>query len=68
MSESLAEEEIKTEQEVVEGMDIPIHSKDPVSTEKAPKWKFPSLPHSSNGYSLQGSSAAPLKRKRHPAY
>ena len=48
MSESLAEEEIKTEQEVVEGMDISTHSKDPVSTEKtAPKRKFPSLPHSS---------------------
>lgn len=66
MSESLAEEEIKTEQEVVEGMDIPIHSKDPVSTEKAPKWKFPSLPHSSNGYSLQGSSASPIKKKKTP--
>ena len=67
MSESLAEEEIKTEQEVVEGMDISTHSKDPVSTEKtAPKRKFPSLPHSSNGYSLQGSSASPIKKKKTP--
>ena len=66
MSGSLAEEEIKTEQEVVEGMDISTHSKDPVSTKKAPKWKFPSLPHSSNGYSLQGSSASPIKKKKTP--
>uniref|UniRef100_A0A8C6I346 Bromo domain-containing protein n=1 Tax=Mus spicilegus TaxID=10103 RepID=A0A8C6I346_MUSSI len=60
-------EEIKTEQEVVEGMDISTHSKDPVSTEKtAPKRKFHSLPHSSNGYSLQGSSTSPIKKKKTP--
>ncbi|XP_029340265.1 protein kinase C-binding protein 1 isoform X17 [Mus caroli] len=64
---SLAEEEIKTEQEVVEGMDISTRSKDPVSTEKtAPKRKFPSPPHSSNGHSPQDSSTSPIKKKKKP--
>ncbi|XP_029391591.1 protein kinase C-binding protein 1 isoform X8 [Mus pahari] len=67
----LAEEEIKTEQEVVEGMDISTRSKepkeDPVSTEKtAPKRKFPSPPHSSNGHSPQDSSTSPIKKKKKP--
>ncbi|XP_031228651.1 protein kinase C-binding protein 1 isoform X15 [Mastomys coucha] len=65
--QSLAEEEIKTEQEVVEGMDISTRSKDPVSTEKtAPKRKFPSPPHSSNGHSPQDSSTSPIKKKKKP--
>nr|XP_034351065.1 protein kinase C-binding protein 1 isoform X21 [Arvicanthis niloticus] len=68
---SLAEEEIKTEQEVVEGMDISTRSKepkeDPGSTEKtATKRKFPSPPHSSNGHSPQDSSTSPIKKKKKP--
>nr|XP_012598412.1 protein kinase C-binding protein 1 isoform X23 [Microcebus murinus] len=63
----LAEEEIKTEQEVVEGMDISTRSKDPVSTERtAQKRKLPSPPHSSNGHSPQEASASPIKKKKKP--
>ncbi|XP_008825662.1 protein kinase C-binding protein 1 isoform X8 [Nannospalax galili] len=65
--QSLAEEEIKTEQEVVEGMDISTRSKDPASTERtAQKRKFPSPPHSSNGHSPQDSSTSPIKKKKKP--
>ncbi|XP_066090328.1 MYND-type zinc finger-containing chromatin reader ZMYND8 isoform X19 [Saccopteryx bilineata] len=65
--QSLAEEEIKTEQEVVEGMDISTRSKDPGSTERtAQKRKFPSPPHSSNGHSPQDTSASPIKKKKKP--
>lgn len=40
---------------------------DPVSTEKtAPKRKFPSPPHSSNGHSPQDSSTSPIKKKKKP--
>ncbi|XP_058418533.1 MYND-type zinc finger-containing chromatin reader ZMYND8 isoform X14 [Diceros bicornis minor] len=64
---SLAEEEIKTEQEVVEGMDISTRSKDPGSTERtAQKRKFPSPPHSSNGHSPQDTSTSPIKKKKKP--
>ncbi|XP_066243696.1 MYND-type zinc finger-containing chromatin reader ZMYND8 isoform X20 [Saccopteryx leptura] len=64
---NLAEEEIKTEQEVVEGMDISTRSKDPGSTERmAQKRKFPSPPHSSNGHSPQDTSASPIKKKKKP--
>nr|XP_021493720.1 protein kinase C-binding protein 1 isoform X5 [Meriones unguiculatus] len=64
---SLAEEEIKTEQEVVEGMDISTRSKDPGSVERtAQKRKFPSPPHSSNGHSPQDSSTSPIKKKKKP--
>ncbi|XP_026359453.1 protein kinase C-binding protein 1 isoform X7 [Ursus americanus] len=64
---NLAEEEIKTEQEVVEGMDISTRSKDPGSTERtAQKRKFPSPPHSSNGHSPQDSSTSPIKKKKKP--
>ncbi|XP_036900121.1 protein kinase C-binding protein 1 isoform X17 [Sturnira hondurensis] len=64
---SLAEEEIKTEQEVVEGMDIATRSKDPGSTERtAQKRKFPSPPHSSNGHSPQDTSTSPIKKKKKP--
>ncbi|XP_048078160.1 MYND-type zinc finger-containing chromatin reader ZMYND8 isoform X20 [Ursus arctos] len=67
MCTSLAEEEIKTEQEVVEGMDISTRSKDPGSTERtAQKRKFPSPPHSSNGHSPQDSSTSPIKKKKKP--
>ncbi|XP_063104308.1 MYND-type zinc finger-containing chromatin reader ZMYND8 isoform X17 [Cavia porcellus] len=63
----LAEEEIKTEQEVVEGMDIATRSKDPGSAERtAQKRKFPSPPHSSNGHSPQDSSTSPIKKKKKP--
>ncbi|KAM8774441.1 MYND-type zinc finger-containing chromatin reader ZMYND8 isoform 4-T5 [Rhynchonycteris naso] len=65
--QSLAEEEIKTEQEVLEGMDISTRSKDPGSTERtAQKRKFPSPPHSSNGHSPQDTSASPIKKKKKP--
>ncbi|XP_055451878.1 MYND-type zinc finger-containing chromatin reader ZMYND8 isoform X16 [Psammomys obesus] len=65
--QSLAEEEIKTEQEVVEGMDISTRSKDPGSVERtAQKRKFPSPPHSSNGHSPQDSSTSPIKKKKKP--
>uniref|UniRef100_A0A8C8ZLG6 Zinc finger MYND-type containing 8 n=1 Tax=Prolemur simus TaxID=1328070 RepID=A0A8C8ZLG6_PROSS len=64
---SLAEEEIKTEQEVVEGMDISTRSKDPGSTERtAQKRKLPSPPHSSNGHSPQDASSSPIKKKKKP--
>nr|XP_044603715.1 protein kinase C-binding protein 1 isoform X3 [Equus asinus] len=65
--QNLAEEEIKTEQEVVEGMDISTRSKDPGSTERtAQKRKFPSPPHSSNGHSPQDTSTSPIKKKKKP--
>nr|XP_018872741.2 MYND-type zinc finger-containing chromatin reader ZMYND8 isoform X7 [Gorilla gorilla gorilla] len=67
MSLGLAEEEIKTEQEVVEGMDISTRSKDPGSAERtAQKRKFPSPPHSSNGHSPQDTSTSPIKKKKKP--
>ncbi|KAM4841779.1 MYND-type zinc finger-containing chromatin reader ZMYND8 isoform 4-T5 [Thomomys bottae] len=66
----LAEEEIKTEPEVVvEGMDVSTRSKDPGCMERtAQKRKFPSPPHSSNGHSPQDPSAAtsPIKKKKKP--
>ncbi|XP_045384457.1 protein kinase C-binding protein 1 isoform X7 [Lemur catta] len=65
--QSLAEEEIKTEQEVVEGMDISTRSKDPGSAERtAQKRKLPSPPHSSNGHSPQDASSSPIKKKKKP--
>uniref|UniRef100_A0A8C3SBG7 Zinc finger MYND-type containing 8 n=1 Tax=Chelydra serpentina TaxID=8475 RepID=A0A8C3SBG7_CHESE len=64
---SLAEEEIKAEQEVVEGMDISTRSKDLGSAERtAQKRKFPSPPHSSNGHSPQDASTSPIKKKKKP--
>ncbi|XP_049724714.1 protein kinase C-binding protein 1 isoform X8 [Elephas maximus indicus] len=66
-SNFLAEEEIKTEQEAGEGMDISTRSKDPGSTERtAQKRKFPSPPHSSNGHSPQDTSTSPIKKKKKP--
>ncbi|XP_033009383.1 protein kinase C-binding protein 1 isoform X8 [Lacerta agilis] len=65
--QSLAEEEIKAEQEVVEGMDISTRSKDPGSAERtAQKRKFPSPPHSSNGHSPEDASSSPIKKKKKP--
>ncbi|VTJ66107.1 Hypothetical predicted protein [Marmota monax] len=67
--QSLAEEEIKTEQEVVEGMDISTRSKDPGSADRiAQKRKFPSPPHSSNGHSPQDTSTSPIKKKKKPGF
>ncbi|XP_075384774.1 MYND-type zinc finger-containing chromatin reader ZMYND8 isoform X14 [Tenrec ecaudatus] len=67
--QSLAEEEIKTEQEVGEGMDISTRSKDPGSAERtAQKRKFPSPPHSSNGHSPQDTSTSPIKKKKKPGF
>ncbi|KAJ8257189.1 hypothetical protein GJAV_G00182890 [Gymnothorax javanicus] len=67
--QSLAEEEIKTEPDAVEGMDISTRSKapDPGSAEKAAqKRKLPSPPHSSNGHSPSDTSPSPVKKKKKP--
>ncbi|KAJ8265310.1 hypothetical protein COCON_G00144090 [Conger conger] len=67
--QSLAEEEIKTESDVVEGMDISTRSKvsDPGSAERAAqKRKLPSPPHSSNGHSPSDTSPSPIKKKKKP--
>ncbi|KAI1892799.1 hypothetical protein AGOR_G00137240 [Albula goreensis] len=67
--QSLAEEEIKTESDVVEGMDISTRSKvsDPGSAEKAAqKRKLPSPSHSSNGHSPSETSPSPIKKKKKP--
>uniref|UniRef100_A0A4W6EVX5 Protein kinase C binding protein 1, like n=1 Tax=Lates calcarifer TaxID=8187 RepID=A0A4W6EVX5_LATCA len=69
---SLAEEEIKTESDVVEGMDASLRSKapdPPGSTERsvAPqKRKVSSPTHSSNGHSPSDTSPSPLKKKKKP--
>ncbi|XP_028849049.1 protein kinase C-binding protein 1-like isoform X3 [Denticeps clupeoides] len=67
----LAEEEIKTESDVVEGMEVSVRSKvsEPGSAEKAlvaQKRKVPSPPHSSNGHSPSGTSPSPIKKKKKP--
>ncbi|KAF7664384.1 hypothetical protein LDENG_00178380 [Lucifuga dentata] len=70
--QSLAEEEIKTESDVVEGMDASIRSKvtdTPGSAERPlvpQKRKVPSPTHSSNGHSPPDSSPSPLKKKKKP--
>ncbi|XP_057682707.1 MYND-type zinc finger-containing chromatin reader ZMYND8-like isoform X1 [Corythoichthys intestinalis] len=70
--QSLAEEEIKTESDVVEGMDAPVRSKapdPPGSTERsvAPLKRRASSPtHSSNGHSPSDTSPSPLKKKKKP--
>ncbi|XP_029104626.1 protein kinase C-binding protein 1-like isoform X11 [Scleropages formosus] len=67
---SLAEEEIKTESDVVEGMDISTRSKagpESGSAERgAQKRKMPSPPHSSNGHSPSEASPSPSKKKKKP--
>ncbi|KAM7411559.1 hypothetical protein PAMA_021514 [Pampus argenteus] len=70
--QSLAEEEIKTESDVVEGMDASVRSKvpDPPGTAErslAPqKRKVSSPTHSSNGHSPSDTSPSPLKKKKKP--
>ncbi|KAM9443565.1 MYND-type zinc finger-containing chromatin reader ZMYND8 isoform 1-T1 [Clarias gariepinus] len=67
--QSLAEEEVKTESDVNEGMEIATRSKvsDPGSAERtAPKRKAPSPPHSSNGHSPSETSPSPVKKKKKP--
>uniref|UniRef100_A0A6Q2X1B9 Protein kinase C binding protein 1, like n=1 Tax=Esox lucius TaxID=8010 RepID=A0A6Q2X1B9_ESOLU len=56
---SLAEEEVKTEADVVEGMDA---SRPPVTQKR----KVPSPTHSSNGHSPSDTSPSPLKKKKKP--
>ncbi|KAG5835673.1 hypothetical protein ANANG_G00246510 [Anguilla anguilla] len=67
--QSLAEEEIKQESDVGEGMDISTRSKvsDLGSVEgSAQKRKLPSPPHSSNGHSSSETSPSPVKKKKKP--
>ncbi|XP_026223445.1 protein kinase C-binding protein 1-like isoform X4 [Anabas testudineus] len=70
--QSLAEEEIKTESDVVEGMDASLRSKvpDPLgSAERAvvpQKRKASSPTHSSNGHSPSETSPSPIKKKKKP--
>nr|XP_023693868.1 protein kinase C-binding protein 1-like isoform X7 [Paramormyrops kingsleyae] len=64
--QSLAEEEIKTESDVVEGMDVSTRSKDPSLTERAAQKRKPSPSHSSNGHSPSEMSPSPIKKKKKP--
>ncbi|KAL4648944.1 protein kinase C-binding protein 1-like isoform X8 [Arapaima gigas] len=68
--QSLAEEEIKTESDVIEGMDIFTRSKagpESGSAERAAqKRRMPSPPHSSNGHSPSEASPSPAKKKKKP--
>uniref|UniRef100_A0A8C9TQJ0 Zinc finger MYND-type containing 8 n=1 Tax=Scleropages formosus TaxID=113540 RepID=A0A8C9TQJ0_SCLFO len=64
--EDLAEEEIKTESDVVEGMDISTRSKGKSAERGAQKRKMPSPPHSSNGHSPSEASPSPSKKKKKP--
>uniref|UniRef100_A0A7N8XKI3 Protein kinase C-binding protein 1-like n=1 Tax=Mastacembelus armatus TaxID=205130 RepID=A0A7N8XKI3_9TELE len=64
---SLAEEEIKTESDVVEGMDASLRSKGSAERIVAPqKRKVSSPTHSSNGHSPSDTSPSPLKKKKKP--
>ncbi|XP_059188936.1 MYND-type zinc finger-containing chromatin reader ZMYND8-like isoform X2 [Centropristis striata] len=69
---SLAEEEIKTESDVVEGMNASARSKvpDPPGSAERPvapqKRKVSSPTHSSNGHSPLDTSPSPLKKKKKP--
>uniref|UniRef100_A0A674B5X8 Zinc finger MYND-type containing 8 n=1 Tax=Salmo trutta TaxID=8032 RepID=A0A674B5X8_SALTR len=64
---SVAEEEVKTESDAVEGMEISTRSKVPGSVERAAqKRKVPSPPHSSNGHSPAETSSSPVKKKKKP--
>ncbi|XP_039657086.1 protein kinase C-binding protein 1-like isoform X2 [Perca fluviatilis] len=68
----LAEEEIKTESDVVEGMNASARSKvpDPPGSVERPvapqKRKVSSPTHSSNGHSPSDTSPSPLKKKKKP--
>ncbi|XP_019131638.1 protein kinase C-binding protein 1-like isoform X6 [Larimichthys crocea] len=70
--QSLAEEEVKTESDVVEGMDASVRSKvpDPPGSAERPvapqKRKVSSPTHSSNGHSPPDTSPSPLKKKKKP--
>ncbi|XP_047446377.1 protein kinase C-binding protein 1-like isoform X7 [Mugil cephalus] len=70
--QSLAEEEIKTESDVVEGMDASVRSKvpdPPGSAERSAvpqKRKVSSPTHSPNGHSPSDTSPSPLKKKKKP--
>ncbi|XP_028308336.1 protein kinase C-binding protein 1-like isoform X3 [Gouania willdenowi] len=69
---SLAEEEIKTESDAVDGMDASVRSKvpDPPGSAERPvvpqKRKVSSPTHSSNGHSPSDSSPSPIKKKKKP--
>uniref|UniRef100_A0A8C4IV65 Protein kinase C-binding protein 1 n=1 Tax=Dicentrarchus labrax TaxID=13489 RepID=A0A8C4IV65_DICLA len=65
---SLAEEEVKTESDVVEGMDASVRSKGKsLRPSLAPqKRKVSSPTHSSNGHSPSDTSPSPLKKKKKP--
>ncbi|XP_070695152.1 MYND-type zinc finger-containing chromatin reader ZMYND8-like isoform X3 [Pempheris klunzingeri] len=68
----LAEEEVKTESDVVEGMDASARSKvpDPPGSAERPvapqKRKVSSPTHSSNGHSPSDTSPSPVKKKKKP--
>uniref|UniRef100_A0A8C3A2J7 Protein kinase C binding protein 1, like n=1 Tax=Cyclopterus lumpus TaxID=8103 RepID=A0A8C3A2J7_CYCLU len=62
---SLAEEEIKTESDVVEGMEASVRSK-AERTAAPQKRKVSSPTHSSNGHSPSDTSPSPVKRKKKP--
>ncbi|KAL1021457.1 hypothetical protein UPYG_G00013490 [Umbra pygmaea] len=69
--QSLAEEDVKSESDVVEGMDVPVRPKvsDPGSADRLPatqKRKVSSPTHSSNGHSPSDTSPSPLKKKKKP--
>ncbi|KAJ7999026.1 hypothetical protein DPEC_G00211120 [Dallia pectoralis] len=67
--QSVAEEELKTESDAVEGMEIATRSKvlEPGPVERpAQKRKVPSPPHSSNGHSPAETSPSPVKKKKKP--
>ncbi|XP_023852040.1 MYND-type zinc finger-containing chromatin reader ZMYND8 isoform X7 [Salvelinus sp. IW2-2015] len=67
--QSVAEEEVKTESDAVEGMEISTRSKVsvPGSVERAvQKRKVPSPSHSSNGHSPAETSSSPVKKKKKP--
>uniref|UniRef100_A0A8C8HBM5 Zinc finger, MYND-type containing 8 n=1 Tax=Oncorhynchus tshawytscha TaxID=74940 RepID=A0A8C8HBM5_ONCTS len=66
---SVAEEEVKTESDAVEGMEISTRSKVSVPglvERAAQKRKVPSPPHSSNGHSPAETSSSPVKKKKKP--
>ncbi|XP_052329299.1 protein kinase C-binding protein 1-like isoform X6 [Oncorhynchus keta] len=67
--QSVAEEEVKTESDAVEGMEISTRSKVSVPglvERVAQKRKVPSPPHSSNGHSPAETSSSPVKKKKKP--
>uniref|UniRef100_A0A671VSD5 Protein kinase C binding protein 1, like n=1 Tax=Sparus aurata TaxID=8175 RepID=A0A671VSD5_SPAAU len=65
---SLAEDEVKTESDVVEGMDASVRSKGKsLRPNTAPqKRKVSSPTHSSNGHSPSDTSPSPIKKKKKP--